>query len=82
MASIPCNRTHVFVIMHLSQKLRRVVVDQVGDSFLDTDMPLLLMMEAASEGDEARTEAYAEVFGQHADKLVQVSGIDEDDKKF
>ena len=35
-------------------------------------MPMLLMFEAASEGDEEKTEAYASVFVEHAGKLVEV----------
>lgn len=35
-------------------------------------MPMLLMFEAASEGDEGKTEAYASVFVEHAGKLVEV----------
>ncbi|ESN99844.1 hypothetical protein HELRODRAFT_101461 [Helobdella robusta] len=59
----------------LRKHLNRSVSDHVSDCFLDTDMPLLLMLEAAKDGDHERMEAYAGVFVEHANKLIEVSQI-------
>lgn len=37
-------------------------------------MPLLVLMEAARNGNEKEVEEYALVFTEHANKLVEVSG--------
>ena len=36
-------------------------------------MPLLVLIEAAKAGDERGVEEYAQVFTEHANKLVEVS---------
>lgn len=43
-------------------------------SFLETNVPLLVLMEAARNGNEKEVEEYALVFTEHANKLVEVSG--------
>lgn len=57
----------------LRRQLRQAVVDHVSDSFLETNVPLLLLIEAAKAGDEARLGECAERFEEHARKLVDVS---------
>ena len=56
----------------LSQ-LRKAVVDHVSDSFLETNVPLLVLIEAAKAGNERAVEEYALVFREHANKLIEVS---------
>ena len=51
------------------------MVDHVSDSFLETNVPLLVLIEAAKAGDERGVEEYAQVFMEHANKLVEVSHI-------
>ena len=56
----------------LRRQLRKAVVDHVSDSFLETNVPLLILIDAAKRGDEDRVEEYAGVFQEHANKLVEV----------
>jgi hypothetical protein len=44
-------------------------------SFLETNVPLLVLIEAAKAGNEKEVEEYALVFTEHANKLVEVSKI-------
>ena len=48
------------------------MVDHVSDSFLETNVPLLVLIEAAKAGDESGVEEYANVYTEHANKLVEV----------
>ncbi|XP_060576597.1 catenin alpha-like [Ruditapes philippinarum] len=57
----------------LRRQLRKAVVDHVSDSFLETNVPLLVLIEAAKAGDEKGVEEYAQVFADHANKLVEVN---------
>ena len=57
----------------LRRQLRRAVVDHVSDTFMETNMPLLVLIEAAKAGNEKEVEEYAQVFTDHANKLVEVS---------
>lgn len=41
-------------------------------SFLETSVPLLVLIEAAKAGNEKEVEDYAQVFTEHANKLVEV----------
>jgi len=41
-------------------------------SFLETNVPLLVLIEAAKAGNEKEVEEYALVFTEHANKLVEV----------
>ena len=59
----------------LRRQLRKAVVDHVSDSFLETNLPLLLLIDAAKRGDEAKVEEYADVFQEHANKLVEVANL-------
>uniref|UniRef100_A0A1B0DLK5 Alpha-catenin n=1 Tax=Phlebotomus papatasi TaxID=29031 RepID=A0A1B0DLK5_PHLPP len=51
------------------------VVDHVSDSFLETNMPLLDLIEAAKMANEKRVREKAEVFTKHAEKLVEVANL-------
>lgn len=44
-------------------------------SFLETNVPLLVLIEAARKGQEKEVEEYAQVFTEHANKLVEVSTL-------
>lgn len=44
-------------------------------SFLETSVPLLVLIEAAHSGDEKEVEECALVFTEHANKLVEVKSI-------
>lgn len=48
-------------------------MDHVSDSFLETNVPLLVLIEAAKNGNEKEVKEYAQVFRDHASKLVEVS---------
>lgn len=59
----------------LRRQLRKAVVDHVSDTFLETNVPLLVLIEAAKAGDEKGVEEYAQVFMEHANKLVEVANL-------
>ncbi|XP_045109163.1 catenin alpha-like isoform X2 [Portunus trituberculatus] len=59
----------------LRRQLRKAVVDHVSDSFLETNVPLLVLVEAARNGNEKDVEEYAQVFTEHANKLVEVANL-------
>ncbi|XP_013065972.1 catenin alpha-2-like isoform X2 [Biomphalaria glabrata] len=59
----------------LRRQLRKAVVDHVSDTFLETNVPLLVLIEAAKAGDERGVEEYAQVFMEHASKLVEVANL-------
>lgn len=59
----------------LRRQLRKAVVDHVSDSFLDTTIPLIDLIEAAKSGNEKRVHEKAEVFTKHAEKLVEVANL-------
>ncbi|XP_050544678.1 catenin alpha isoform X1 [Daktulosphaira vitifoliae] len=59
----------------LRRQLRKAVVDHVSDSFLETSVPLLVLIEAANSGDEKEVEECALVFTEHANKLVEVANL-------
>ncbi len=70
--------------MHLGRKtkdlhrhLRRAVVDHVSDAFLDTQVPLLVLIDAAERQDADGVESAGQLFIEHAAKLVDVSDSDE-----
>ena len=62
-------------VFHCGLQLRRAVMDHVSDSFLETNMPLLVLIEAAKAGNEREVEEYAQVFQEHVGKLVEVGSI-------
>lgn len=56
----------------LPSQLRKAVMDHVSDSFLETNVPLLVLIEAAKNGNEKEVKEYAQVFREHANKLIEV----------
>lgn len=56
----------------LTSQLRKAVMDHVSDSFLETNVPLLVLIEAAKNGNEKEVKEYAQVFREHANKLIEV----------
>lgn len=50
-------------------------MDHISDSFLETNVPLLVLIEAAKSGNEKEVKEYAQVFREHANKLVEVSNL-------
>lgn len=50
-------------------------MDHVSDSFLETNVPLLVLIEAAKNGNEKEVKDYAQVFREHANKLIEVGMI-------
>uniref|UniRef100_A0A5S6Q1X4 Vinculin n=1 Tax=Trichuris muris TaxID=70415 RepID=A0A5S6Q1X4_TRIMR len=59
----------------LRRHLRRAIIDHISDSFLDTQIPLLLLIDAASRGNMEETEQNASTFLEHAKKLVEVAAM-------
>nr|XP_002131748.1 catenin alpha-2 [Ciona intestinalis] len=59
----------------LRRQLCKAVIDHVSDSFLDTNIPILVLIEAAQSGDEKQVKEYAQVFREHANKLVEVANL-------
>ncbi|KAK3507139.1 hypothetical protein QTP70_008539, partial [Hemibagrus guttatus] len=59
----------------LRRQLRKAVMDHISDSFLETNVPLLVLIEAAKTGNEKEVKEYAQVFREHANKLVECSGV-------
>ncbi|KIH50515.1 vinculin family protein [Ancylostoma duodenale] len=52
--------------------LRRAVVDHVSDAFLDTNTPLLILIDAAKRRDSEATTQAGHLFLEHANKIVDV----------
>ncbi|XP_022254960.1 catenin alpha-like [Limulus polyphemus] len=59
----------------LRRQLRKAVVDHVSDSFLETNVPLFVLIEAARAGNEHEVQDYSQVFNEHANKLVEVAKL-------
>uniref|UniRef100_A0A673BL41 Catenin alpha-1 n=1 Tax=Sphaeramia orbicularis TaxID=375764 RepID=A0A673BL41_9TELE len=59
----------------LRRQLRKAVMDHVSDSFLETNVPLLVLIEAAKNGNEKEVKEYAHVFREHANKLIEVANL-------
>jgi len=59
----------------LKRQLRKAVVDHVSDTYLQTSVPLLVLIEAAKKGNEEEVKEYAQVFREHAEKLVEVAKL-------
>lgn len=61
---------------NLRRQLRRAVIDHVSDSFIDTNMPLENMIEVAKQGvDDKHFSECAQIFMEHAEKLLEVSSM-------
>ncbi|EPB67016.1 hypothetical protein ANCCEY_13889, partial [Ancylostoma ceylanicum] len=56
----------------LRRHLRRAVVDHVSDAFLDTNTPLLILIDAAKRRDSEATTQAGHLFLEHANKIVDV----------
>jgi len=59
----------------LRRQLRKAVVDHVSDSFLESTVPLLDLIEAAKNGQEKQVDDLAVIFSEHAAKLVEVANL-------
>ncbi|XP_072883320.1 catenin alpha-3-like isoform X3 [Hemitrygon akajei] len=59
----------------LRRQLRKAIIDHMSDSFLDTTVPLLVLIEAAKRGNEKDIKEYATIFREHASKLVEVANL-------
>ncbi|NXC60729.1 CTNA2 protein, partial [Aleadryas rufinucha] len=64
-----------FLVCSLVSQLRKAVMDHISDSFLETNVPLLVLIEAAKSGNEKEVKEYAQVFREHANKLVEVANL-------
>ena len=56
-------------------KMRVAVADHISDTFLDTLVPLMLLVEAAQDGNQKEVEECAIVFTEGAAKLEEVGLI-------
>ena len=59
----------------LHRQLRKAVMDHVSESFLETSVPLLALIEAAKNGNEKEVKEYAQVFSEHANKLTEFANL-------
>lgn len=59
----------------LRRQLRKAVIDIISDSFFETHVPILVLIEAARRGDEAEIEIYQHKFREHANKLIEVADL-------
>ena len=59
----------------LRWQLRKAMVDHVSDSFIEGSTPLMMLVEAALNGDEKAVDESAGVFTEHAAKLVEVANL-------
>lgn len=53
-------------------QLRKAIIDHISDSFLDTTVPLLVLIEAAKNGRQKEIKEYAAIFREHTSRLVEV----------
>jgi len=60
---------------NLRRQLRKAAVDHVSDSFLETSVPLLDLVEAARNGNVKDVDEYSQVFTEHVGKLVEVANL-------
>ncbi|XP_067408702.1 catenin alpha-3 isoform X2 [Emydura macquarii macquarii] len=59
----------------LRRQLRKAIIDHVSDAFLDTTIPLLVLIEAAKNGREKEIKEYAAIFREHTSRLVEVANL-------
>ncbi|XP_062436659.1 catenin alpha-3 isoform X1 [Rhea pennata] len=59
----------------LRRQLRKAIIDHISDSFLDTTVPLLVLIEAAKNGREEEIKEYAAIFREHTSRLVEVANL-------
>uniref|UniRef100_A0A8B9QZS8 Catenin alpha 3 n=1 Tax=Anas platyrhynchos TaxID=8839 RepID=A0A8B9QZS8_ANAPL len=54
---------------------KKSIIDHISDSFLDTTVPLLVLIEAAKNGREKEIKEYAAIFREHTSRLVEVANL-------
>ena len=59
----------------LRGQLRKAVVDNISDNFIEPEAPLYLLIAAAKEGNVKKVGEYSKDFNEHANKLVEVAGL-------
>ncbi|XP_075010347.1 catenin alpha-3 [Calonectris borealis] len=59
----------------LRRQLRKAIIDHISDSFLDTTVPLLVLIEAAKNGRDKEIKEYAAIFREHTSRLVEVANL-------
>lgn len=57
------------------RQLRKAVADNVSDSYLEAHGPLQWMVAAAREGKQKDVAELAEIFAEHAKKIVEVAHL-------
>ncbi|VDP04925.1 unnamed protein product [Soboliphyme baturini] len=69
-------------LVHVGQKtkdlrrhLRRAVIDHVSDNFMDTQVPLEALIEAARRGDQKAVETLGTEFLEHSRRLTEVAHL-------
>ena len=61
---------------NLRRHLRRAVIDHISDAFIETNLPLESMIEVGKRGgDEKALQQCAQIFMDHAEKLLEVSSM-------
>ncbi|CAF1228964.1 unnamed protein product [Adineta steineri] len=60
---------------YLTPELRKAVVDHVSDTFVATNVPLHALIDAARRGNVQLVEETANIFLEHACKLVEVANV-------
>ena len=64
---------------NLRRQLRKAVIDHISDSFLEINLPLESLIEAAKTGsgncDENILNERSQIFMEHAEKLLEVSSM-------
>ena len=64
---------------NLRRQLRKAVIDHISDSFLEINIPLESLIEAAKTGsgncDEKILNERSQIFMEHAEKLLEVSSM-------
>lgn len=58
---------------NLRRQLRKAIIDHVSDAFLETNLPLEQLIEAAKSNNQPLFEECVKVFNEHAEKLHEVS---------
>lgn len=59
----------------LRRQLCKAVIDHVSDTFLDKSTPIMALIEAAQSGNEQLVKEEAQVFREHANKLIEVANL-------
>uniref|UniRef100_A0A3B3YTP0 Uncharacterized protein n=1 Tax=Poecilia mexicana TaxID=48701 RepID=A0A3B3YTP0_9TELE len=54
-------------------KEEKAVMDHISDSFLETNVPLLVLIEAAKSGNEKEVKEYAQVFREHDSTFAKIT---------